>query len=228
MNITLTKSQSRVLAVSILALFFIVAAVFIYGTKPRPSDNFSTATAPQTPTSTKDPEPPATKTLANMVKPKDGDQENSDSTFALKDFHRSEIKDGKIVWEVTGSNARFFPETNTVHIDNGEFFFFSEKKEPVRLSAGQAVLHLQGSSLNKAEATGGVKLNYDDRVIINTDEATYFLADNYISADGAVTINHKLIDTKGRGLHANLITREMKLLRKVKSVIKPRSTTDEK
>lgn len=208
MNLALTKLQSRLIAIAIVVLFFALSMFFFKKDEDQrrlskeqvsPSDNNSVETEASS-----------------------AGEDAAPSSFALKSFHRSEIKNGKTVWEATGDNARFFPSENLVKIDKSNFLFYSDKDELINLTADKAILHLSGSTLVKAVVEGDVILKYGDKVTIKTKEATYLMKEAIVTAPGLVNIEHEMIDTKGNGLHANLNTEEVVLLRKVKSVIKAR------
>jgi len=191
--------QSRSLAVAALAVFFILAM---------------TLTRSNT-------RPVATSTVPDTAIPEIGPQESSG--FMLKDFHRSETKDGRTLWEVNSSRGNYYPETNSARVEDAVVRFYRDDGKVVELRTGEALLELEGSSLKTARAGKGVKIVYDDNeLVLETDRATYDRQANKVNAPGFVKIINEMGEVSGVGFDADLQTRILTLSSQVKSFIKPR------
>jgi len=196
--------------VSVLVVFFVLAIIL--------SGNIRKADTPES---------SASVPLNGTSQPElQTDGQESGSTFSLKDFHRSETKDGKTVWEVKGKNMKYFPEDNIVQIDNGTLWFFNSADETITLTCGQARLLIVDASLKQADTYDGVKLVYNDRVTITARKAVYNKEEGSILAPGKVRIVSDNMEITGNKLRANVETREITLLQNVASVINPEALND--
>lgn len=194
----LTKIQSRVLAVGVLALFFGVSVVVTTQSKKDKNVEVNTDLFPK-------------------------NEPTPDSKFVLKEFSRSETRDGKKLWEVKAKSGQYYPESNTAKLEEATLWMFRDEGGPVELKAGHAKLYLKGVSLASAQVEGNVVINYPDKkVTLETDAAEFNQEKNSVSALGKVTIHGELLDIVGEGLSADLNTREFHLERDVKTVVKPK------
>lgn len=155
------------------------------------------------------------------------DTNTDDATLTLEKFHRSETRDGEVVWEIKGTNARIYPQDNSVKINNSHLIFNSESGEPVQISSSKALVYLEGGKLTEAHTSGGVKVVHNNKVTITTDSAVYSAGNSSIHAEGQVFIESDLIETNGVGLDADIEKQEVFLRSKVESVIKPKTGTKE-
>lgn len=196
----LTRTQSVTLAIATLALFFGVSLLLIKQSRqqvvPRIKDmvEFSTASsaAPE------------------------------QSSFVLNNFHRSETRNGKLVWEVDAKRGQYFPETNTAKLEQAKLWLYSEKGTATVLDTAGATLYLKGVGLDKAEAFGGVVMVHNNKVTITTDQAVYDKSNELVTAPGIVKIKGELIEVTGKGLEVKLDNQEARLLNNVESVIRPK------
>jgi len=208
----ITKTQSRIIASATLFLFFIL--VFALSRKPEHAVKNST---------------PNTGSVQDQPKTQDPqDDSKSASSIVLNQFHRSENKDGRLVWEVIAEKGRYFPENNEAKLEDATIWFYRSNGSKVELKAKLAVLFLQGSALIKAEAQNGVSMNYDNQLLLKTEKATYNKEDNSIIAPGVVKISSDQVEITGESLNANVETRDFKIERNVKTVVKARDSATKK
>ncbi len=78
------------------------------------------------------------------------------SELHLQEFHRVEVKNGKKMWEVRATDAKYFPADSIVHVNDAEVMVYQAKGEPVGFRARSARLLLAGDSLQSAELEGNV------------------------------------------------------------------------
>lgn len=205
----ISKNQSLVLAVSIIALFFVIGILFM----PKPS-KIPVANLPQqTPTAAPTPEPGVTP--------------SQESKFMLKEFQRAEIREGRKVWEAKGSQGQYFPENNTAKVLDAKVWMFQKDGKVVVLSAGEALLRMQGVGLKGADATKGVVIVYDDKETLETESLSFDKENDRIHAPGHVQITGAMIDISGEELEGKLQTNDFILKKNVSTVIKPKAKKNE-
>ena len=176
----LSRTQSLFGGFGTLLLFFLLASLFISRT---PKTFKSTLPAVQ-----------AVKTEGGAV------------SFELGQFHRSETKEGKKLWEISAARGQYFPETNTARIFDATLFLFKDQKT-IELKAGEALVHLSGATLTKAEIFHGVTLTYD-KGRLETDQAVYDREHETVTAPGYVKIFNPSSESTGYSLQGDLQTNQ--------------------
>ncbi|MCB0310344.1 MAG: LPS export ABC transporter periplasmic protein LptC [Bdellovibrionales bacterium] len=141
------------------------------------------------------------------------------SSFILRDFHRSETKDGKIVWEVVAERGQYFPETGAADVEQARVIFHDKDNKPVELHANKAQLDLKESSLNRAVMSGGARLIYNNEIEILSDQASFDQIENSVSTPGKVTITSPTTKTTGDSLQADMRAQEVQVIGNVHTVI---------
>lgn len=209
----ITKNQSLVLAVSIIALFFVVGVWFV----PKGQTKL-----PSTSRELSAPTPAAVATAPSSADLTTTPSAAPDSKFMLKEFHRAEIRDGRKVWEAKGSQGQYLPETNSALITNAELWMYQKDGKVITMTAGEALLHLEGAGLKGADASKGVIIIYNDQEKLETDSLTYDKANNKVSAPGFVKITGELLDISGDGLAGDLETKTFILKQNVSTTLKPK------
>jgi LPS export ABC transporter protein LptC len=202
----LTKRQSIFLAVTFLALFF-VSGIALLNMDRSKSQGDQSASVQQ-------PEQPAQEA-------KSGEADPNKSRFELKEFHRTETRNGQKVWEVKAKHGEYFPETNSAQVTEATLWLFKEDGTTFRLNARTAKLYLKGAALSKAEASEGVTLNYNDKLNVETDFAIYDKDKKSVFAPGGVKFVSDRIEVNGEELNVDLETEQFVLARNVSSLIKP-------
>lgn len=148
-------------------------------------------------------------------------KEDLDSPVTLNQFHRSEIRDGRKLWEVKADKGRYFPKNNSSALENANIIFFRPDETVVELKAVRAILYISGVDLSRAEASEGVELIYDNKVRIVTESALYDKQSNTVYAPGFVKIMSDRMEISGNILSARVDEHEFNLKENVTSVIKP-------
>jgi len=211
----ITKRQSRVLSVAILIGFIGIGIAFWRSNIPEYEYGTATSTEEkQTDKVAK--EPTATAPRAAAIIPPD-----ADSKFTLERFHRSETKDGQTLWEISGSEAEYFPEQNAILIHDCFLLFFTEDQKKIELEAKTARLVIEESRPVRVQAEGDVELRYNDEVTIKTERANYTAKDNLLTSPGKVHIIGEGFSTEGYRMRVRLDREEFRLLRDIKTVIDP-------
>ena len=240
----LSRQQSKFLAIGTVVVFILGSLFFIKSSR---NDSIALAPPPSLSDISSSEEPlSGEQTINNPIEeqeatpssdsseqdtPANDAQNNtapSQSEITLRDFYRSETRDGKTVWEIRGSNAKFFPQDSLVQIQDGLLHFSTDEDKPIRVEGGKALLHLNGSAMKKADIEESVKLTFNDEITINTDAATYFVEEDFVRAPGKVFIESDMVEIRGEHLEANVETQTAQILRNVESVIYPRKKRGKK
>lgn len=195
----ITKSQSRVLALSVLAVFFGVSIILIQSSR-------------------------RAQKARNLLDPSQVTVQEEPSQVSLNNFHRSETKDGVKLWEVTAERGQYFAERNQIKVTKAKFDFYKKDGTTIRMISDQALLSLSGASLNKAEASGSVTISYNDTLKIATEALSYDKEGNSVFAPGHVRITSETLDTEGEELSVDLETEHFTLSRSVKSTLRPKTS----
>lgn len=196
--IHLSRRQSIFLASSLIGLFFIGMWALSRGSS---TTGFKTATAAPTP--------------GHYPTPQQGAQ------FLLNDFHRSEIKNGRKIWEVKAVKGEYFPGKQMAQIFEADVWLFRSETEKVFLSAPEAEITFDGTALNKAFFPAEVHVVYNDQYTVDTSAATYDKASDTVSSDQRVTLTSDMIDVEGSRFIAHSAENSIVISGGVKTVIKP-------
>lgn len=242
----LSRSQSLVIAVGLLVIFFAAGISLARSSRPAPSpedlakqqallQSFATPTASNqlgpaaatsvssTPSSKQDPQVEANSIMNQNTTLIPGQSETpqnpNNSLFALKQFHRSEMKDGRKVWEVTATQGEYFPAESAARVKDAHVLLYRKGGEVVQIDTKEALLHLQAGTLSRAETSGGVKIVYNDKLTITTEVANFDREKNIVFAPGLVEIRGEMMDISGNVLNADVEKKEMTLSENVVSVI---------
>ncbi len=147
---------------------------------------------------------------------------NDGANFAMNDFHRVEMRDGKKIWEVTASRGQYFPANNSALVDKAHLVIFKKDGSIIELNAGSATLFLDGASLSKAEASQGVKLQLDQDTVLTSDTANFDRIKNTVLVPGNVEINNSRMNLKGKKLEADLTKEEFRIFNDVDTTVLPK------
>jgi len=213
----ITKRQSRVLSVVILIGFIGIGIAFWRSSIPEYQYGATTSTEAKqaTPEKVAQGSTAAAPRAAAIIPP------DADSKFTLERFHRSETKDGQTLWEISGSEAEYFPEQNAILIHDCFLLFFTEDQKKIELDAKTARLVIEESRPARVQAEGEVELRYNDEITIKTERANYTAKDNLLTSPGKVHIIGEGFSTEGYRMRVHLDREEFRLLRDVKTVIDP-------
>ncbi len=198
-----------VIAIGSIVLFFSTAAILVRGRAAIPVKIIDT----DSPTALS-PVPTVSASAANADSiPK--------TEVVLNKFHRSEVKDGKKLWEVEALQGRYLAESASIDLDQAKLWVYQKSGETVSLDASKARLFLEGQELVRAETSGGVRVDRDGKITVTTEAATYVRRENIVQAPGFVQIKSDTVDVSGTGLEVQLDTKEIRLSSGVSSIVQP-------
>lgn len=211
MAIFLTRKQSITLGVGLLGAFFLVSALLV-----------SSNTAKRVPSSATT----LTKESVGGTLPEGTEATTSGtpgigSAFVLNEFKRNLVRDGKVVWEIVGKKGEYAPGSNVAEIQSPELTMSTQNGDPAFLSAGRALLTMNGAELAKADLFDDVLLRYKNETTLRTSRASYDKSTETVTVPVHVEIENGTGTTSGDSLVGNIITKEFTIEGGVRTVIKP-------
>lgn len=144
------------------------------------------------------------------------------SQFMLENFHRSETRDGRKLWEVTAARGQYYPETQRAQVESAVVWFFRDNNEKIKLSADRASLILKGSELESADTSGAVVLIYNDSITLETDRANFSQTQQRIDVPSPVKITGENLNVSGDSLQVDLSTNAATVSGNVRTVLLPK------
>lgn len=150
------------------------------------------------------------------------EQEVESAPVRLENFHRSETKNGKKVWEIKARSGSLVPEKSAVRISDATLWLFRDEGEVTELQAVKALVFIEGAELRRAEASEGVRLIHSDGSVITTKTAIYDREHGSVSAPGYVEIENESLMTTGEELTVDLNEESFVLGKDVITTIKPK------
>ncbi len=218
----ISKRNSQIIAVGILVAFFVGSSLYIHFAAS------STTTEEVLSSFTEEEEealPAPTESQAALpeesASPTSTENSSQESSFALKEFHRSETRDGKTLWEIRGERARYSPESKAVVIQKCRLLYLTSDDKTITITSDTARLALLGTEVNRAVFEGNVVVVHDNGTEIKTDTAEYLKAESRITAPGEVTIQGSWYEITGIGMDGDLKENNFTLLKDVKSKLDP-------
>lgn len=147
-------------------------------------------------------------------------QTESQTGFLLNQFHRTETKAGKKMWEVTAENGEYFNETESARLTNSIMIFYQNNGDVVEVASNNAVLHFEQNALQNAELTGAVKMNINKERFITTEKADFNKGDNTVIAPGYAKIEDRKMTMEGENLAVDLTNSVLIYKNKVQTEVK--------
>jgi len=206
--IILTRKKSLILGLGLLGAFFLTSGVVIYV-------HNSARTPPSASSLSRESvEGPQGLTISQTP--------NSAIGFVLNDFHRSAVKDGKIVWEIFGSKGRYDAGQNRAEVENPRLNVNRENGETINLTAKRAELTLTGTELLRAELFDDVVVVHKGETTITTDRAIYIKETETVEIPNYVKVENPLFSIYGNRLDGNVEKQEIHISNGVKTTFKAR------
>ena len=199
---SISRSNSKILAFSLLVGFFVMSLLLIKReTPPLKRDVAVNKTAVPT-----DAAPVSTPESAQVT---------------MNEFHRAETKNGKTVWEIRAKIGSYSPKTNEAEVETAQLHFYKEDGSVTQLNAARARLNLLGTSINDADATGGVTVVTDNGITIKTERAQYHKAKEQLLSPTEVHIVGNGVEITGKQMLVLIREEEARLSGGVTTLIKP-------
>jgi LPS export ABC transporter protein LptC len=207
-TIILTRKQSITLGIGLLGLFFLISvSLVVWNSSKRVPTSSSSLTR----------ESIGSTLSEDSATPSSG----VGSAFVLNQFKRNLVKDGRVVWEIVGQKGEFSPGSNVAEIQSPELTLATKNGDPATVTAGKAVLTMNGTELGKADLFDNVILRYKNETTLRTSQASYDKSTETVTVPVYVEIENGTGFTSGNSLVGNIITKEFTLEGGVKTIIQP-------
>ncbi|NMC63942.1 MAG: LPS export ABC transporter periplasmic protein LptC [SAR324 cluster bacterium] len=149
---------------------------------------------------------------------------NSDiegAQIVLDEFHRSESKNGRKMWEIKGKKGEYSPKTSTARITEADLWLYKDSGDIVHLVANQGVVQLDGVTLKTADLQGNVRVSLENKnATITTERAIYDKSVEMVKAPGKVNLTSTMGEISGESLIAKIDKLEFILEKNVQTIIK--------
>ncbi len=215
MTVHLTRKQSLWLGLGCLGAFFLTSSIIIYQRNTNRVPSYSGALSkdaiegPATPAATTSLIPPQQTPAAALG-------------FVLNEFHRSLVKDGKVLWEIKGERGKYDPLQSKAQITRPDLNVLRENGDTIHLTADRADLELTGTQLSSAELFDNVVAVYKGNTTVTTSRAIYREAEGTVDIPVPVKLISPMFELTGNRLFAKLDSQEIFITNGVTSTIKAR------
>ncbi len=217
----ITRRQSFLLGIGLLGTFFMISGGIVYS---RNKSRIPTSTLSKElieGRSTPVPAPKVQAALSPLAAPAGASAPTSG--FVLNEFHRSLVKDGKVVWEVFGKRGEYNPTSHVATVQEPQLKLYDEKNGDVQIQALRADLMLSISELSQADLTDKVVITHKADTTIKTNRATYNRAANTVDIPSPFELEHPAFTLLGSRLHADITTQVILITNGVQTTLKPKA-----
>lgn len=164
-----------------------------------------------------------------MIVPNEVTDADLTSGFTLENFSRSENKDGKKVWEISGEKGLISTSGDKARIEKTRLSFFREDNSEVILTAPKADLRIEGGLVNLANLSGGVFVEQVKEIengkvqdySASSASATFDRMGNVVTTNSTTTINSRVVTLTAGALRADLTSKKVFFLKGVETIIRP-------
>lgn len=204
MAIHISRKQSLLMAAGIVSLF-VLSGVFLLKTQPTLEETYSATDKESQPqgSSTEEPEP------------------EKKNVVVLKKFQRSQIKDGKPVWDIEAIKGRHVPEDKQSFLESPKLTIYNEDGSTTKVNSRSATLYHSEDGIERAELFEQVAVAVSQKMTLETEQATFFAKEQKVTAPGKVLIEASGFTVKGTELQGDLNSNTFTILQDVDTVIKP-------
>lgn len=193
----ITRQQSFLIAAALIGIFIVIG---VYLLQSKPSSN----------------------EVAHPIETDSDPDSSTKNVITLSSFQRSEIKDGKKVWDITAEKGRHIGEDSQSFLDSPFLTIYNDDGSTTTVKSESATLFHSKDGLEKADLFDKVHVVVNKSLTLDTDKATFFVKNNLVQAPGFVDIKSDGITIKGNQLEGDLNTNIFKILSDVDTVIDPR------
>ncbi|MDZ4785224.1 MAG: LPS export ABC transporter periplasmic protein LptC, partial [bacterium] len=146
--------------------------------------------------------------------------EKDKTGFVLNNFHRTETKAGKKLWEVTAKTGEYITQTDSAKLTNALIIVYQKNGDIIQVESEKAILQFDNDSLIEAFLEKTVKLNVNKEKFVTTEKADFNKLQNTIVAPGYAKIEDRNVTLEGELLNVDLSLGILQYGKKVKTLIK--------
>lgn len=145
-----------------------------------------------------------------------------DSALVVKDFYRTQVKDGRTLWEVGGEEVRYLKEEKEAVIKKPRVVFYHQNGETLEVNGDEGRLFFTGKEMDRVHLQGPMQVNYSGYVL-QAGELFYVKGKDQIVLPGRVTLKGKGLELEGVGMEISLHDEKLRLRQQVKTRFEPES-----
>lgn len=205
----ISRSLSKKLAFSLIGAFLLFAFYVI----KKQDDNYKEKHVSG---KTEQPSKQENKNSEHISKKPDDEQNNN---IVINNFERSEVKDGKKIWEIKAAKGSLAPGSSDASIEEATMNFYKEDGSIVKVQSPKAKLSIENGSVSKALLSGGVIVNFSEQYTVKTETADFSQTTQEITSQTQATITNNDFEIVGGKLQANAKTKLLVLTDGVKTTI---------
>jgi LPS export ABC transporter protein LptC len=139
----------------------------------------------------------------------------------VKEFHRSEVENGRKVWEVAGKEARYISADKEVVLQKPTFSYYGNKGETLEARADEGHIYMGEKEIDRMEMSGDITVGYEG-FLLQTDRIVYHREKDQVVLPGKVTVKGEGMELEGLGMTIALQDQRLRVDSKVKTRIEPR------
>ncbi len=147
----------------------------------------------------------------------------------MQNFNRSETKDGKKLWEISGEKGLISTSGDKARIDTTTLSFFRDDGSEVVLTAPRADLKIEGGMVSVANLSGGVFVEQfkdspkgrSQDYSASSEAATFDRVTNSVTTNSTTTINSRMVNLTAGALKADLNKKRILFSNGVTTVLRP-------
>lgn len=157
-------------------------------------------------TASPSPTAPVTKTSKNTSQTASAspsqspENKTSDNALSLGRFRRSEIKNGKKLWEIEAESAHSIAGSNVVALELPKIWMQRDEDTEIQLEAQKATIKILGATIEDATVSGKVQATHNNESTLQTELAVYNYAKGTLISPGPATIKTPRMTIKGNSL----------------------------
>jgi LPS export ABC transporter protein LptC len=208
----ITRRQSFILGLSLLGGFFLLSGSIVYS---RNKSRVLTSSLNRA----------SIEGVATPIPqaPQPGGTPAASSGFVLNEFHRSLVKDGKMVWEIFGKRGQYAPGSNVATIEEPLLTYRDQQRGDLRVASKFAELTITISDITKAVLSERVVITTKDGATLKTNRAIYDRVSNTVDVPAPFELDHPAFRLLGATLRVKVGDQEIKITGGVHTTLKPKA-----
>lgn len=134
-----------------------------------------------------------------------------EAKVAMEKFQRSEVKDGKKVWEIEAQRGEYSPASGEAVLVKTNLTLYRPVNEVINIQSDNAALKLEGTQLKVANLSGNVVIVRNNALKIQTEQAIYDKDANLVTGSQKVVVSQESNSVAADSFEAKLNTSEVLL-----------------
>lgn len=197
----INKSQSRFIALAAIGLFFVIATVFLSssGTDSGLSLNSDSENEEQVI------DDETSRASLGITNNKEKESKETDNPkVEMDNFERSQIKDGKKVWEIKAKRSVYNPESQSTTIYDAILDVYENPNRLIKVKAKEAKINFVSGKPSVVNFVSNVNVFFGQELKVDSNQATYDIEKGEVTATGNVVVDGEFYNITGEKLIADL------------------------